>query len=145
MKKVLFIGILSLSISAMAQMTDLMGTMAIQGLLTNQGAQSAAQGLSSARKLQILQDIQQTVIDIQSTHFIDYTGVNKNLITGHPFRGMDWSVGSENSSSFYIQLNQLDKSTCQYLTGQGTGAKTIYINGNKNQICETVNNMKFVF
>ena len=145
MKKLLLTGLLILNTSVMAQMTDMMGTMAIQGLLTNQGTQSATQGLTAARNLQILQDIQQTAMEIQSTHYIDYTGVNKSSVFGHPFTGLDWTVGSDQSGSFYIQLNRLNQSTCQYLTGQGTGAKTIYINGNRNQICESVNNMKFVF
>ena len=71
--------------------------------------------------------------------------MNKYSILGNPFRGLDWTVGSDQSSSFYIQLDQLNQSTCQYLTGQGTGAKTVYINGKQNQKCEDVNNMKFVF
>lgn len=144
MKKILFFSLLLFCFSVKAQMVDLMGALGVQGALMNQTTQSVAQGMSMTRRNRILQDLQQAVIEIQTGCLGGYQNVDKNSLSGSVFSGLNWSIGPEGSSGFFIQLNQLDEQTCGYLLNQYTGAVDIDVNHQGKQ-CTSQNNMHFIF
>lgn len=143
MNKYLFLLLITLSYTTKAQMTDLLGSLAIQGTMTQQSAQSVNAGISSLNRTQILQDLQQSAMEIKTRYFGNYTKVNKNSVMGHPFPKIDWTAGSVGSSKFFIQLNQIDNSTCNYLNSGNSGALEVQINGSGT--CSDKNTMKFIF
>ena len=144
MKRLILFSILMISCQAGAQLVDLMGAMGVQGALANQTTQSAVQTLSMARRVQVLQDLQQTAIQIQTGYMGNYTGVTRQSVLGQPFSGLNWSVGSVGRNQFFIQLNQLDNQTCSYLIGQSVGDRSVEVNGSGNT-CSDRNQVRFIF
>ena len=144
MKKVMFLLLAMLSVSASAQMTDLLGSLSLQGTITQQSTQSAARGLKAVNELKILQDIQQVAMEIKTTYIGNYSGVNKASVMSHPFSGLDWTVAPLSSARFFIQLNQIDKETCFYLLSSGTGAVKTELNSG-SESCSEQNTIKFIF
>lgn len=137
--------LLLLSGSVSAQMVDIMSNLAIQGTLTQQSAGAVNSGLSRAKQTQILNDISQTVMEVKMARPNDYyTGISKNSLMTSPFSGLNWNLGSETQNTFFIQLNQLDKSTCSYLTGRSLGAERMLVNGQPGS-CRDQNNLKLIF
>ena len=146
MKKILFFSVLFLSISAFAQMVDLLGSLGVQSALTTGDSQSVSMGMSALKKNKILQDIQQTAVQIKTQYIGNYSSVNKGSIFGTPFLGFDWDIGSETGNLFYIQLNHIDNKICSYLNSARTSAIRVEINGQTNdKNCVDNNQIKFIF
>ena len=147
MKKLIFSFCIFLSLQASAQMVDLMGGLAVQGAIENQAVQSATQGISAAKRLRILQDIQDIAMQIKTNYFGTYTYVNKNYIQGNPLQDIQWTLGSVTDDLFYIQLNQIDNQLCRYLITQNVSAKNILLNNNKANpsSCTEKNTIRFIF
>jgi len=144
MKKFLFL--LLFSFPAYAQMTDLMGSLSIQGALTAGDSQMVAQGMSRVKQTRILQDLQQTAMEIKTQYFGNYTSVRKDSLFGNPFQGVNWTVGSDQLNLFYIQLNQIDKNTCSFLLSSGMPTVRVDLNGQSgDKNCINSNQIKFVF
>jgi len=137
--------LLMLSGPVSAQMVDIMSNLAIQGTLTQQSVGAVNGGLSRVKQTQILNDISQTVMEVKMARPNDrYTGISKNSLMTSPFSGVNWNLGSETQNTFFIQLNQLDKATCSYLTGRSLGAERVLING-QTGTCRDQNNLKLIF
>lgn len=146
MKKLIFLASLSVCLSAFAQMPDMLGTLAIQGVMTERATQSAVQGLSSSQKLRVFQDIQRIAMEIKTGYLGNYASVSRNSVSGSPLSGIDWSVGPYQSYYFYIQLNQIDNKNCSYLLSRDIGAYSVSVNGqNNNTMCGSSNTIKWIF
>ena len=142
-KKYFIFSVLCISFPTMAQLVDMMGSLGIQGVLVQQEAQSAAQTLSTARRLQMVQGIQSTVMQIRTRYMGNYTQVSTSSVSGNPLSGWDWQVGSVGSHRFFITINQLDKATCNYLSEQQLSAVSREIN--PTGICGENNQIKLIF
>ena len=144
MNRIILFLICLFSLSVQAQMTDLLGSLSLQGTIIQQSTQSVTGGLKAVNKLKILQDIQQVAIEIKTMYMGNYTGITPSSVSGNPFSGMDWNIGSLSSSRFFIQLNKIDSGTCSYLLSAKTGALKTEINsGSVN--CSDQNTMSFIF
>ncbi|MBQ7413149.1 MAG: hypothetical protein IJV07_02615, partial [Alphaproteobacteria bacterium] len=128
MNKIILFSLLLFGLTAKAQMTDLLGSLSLQGTITQQSTQSVAGGLKVENRLKILQDIQQVAIEIKTMYMGNYTGINSSSVSGSPFSGMNWNINSLSSSRFFIQLNKIDKETCSYLLSVKTGAIKTEVN-----------------
>lgn len=127
-------------------MPDVLSGLAIQGTLTNQSLKSVNQGMSSLKKNQILQDIQMVSMGIKTRYFGNYQGVNKNSVSLSVFNGIDYNIGSNNNSTFFIELYDLNKDICQYLMSSGLPTISVSINGNNSKnACVDNNKIKLIF
>ena len=146
MKKILFILLLFHVLSVKAQLMDTLGALSVQGAMTSGSVSAVSQGLSRANKNRLLSDIQQAVIEIQTQNFGNYASISSASISPGLLSGAAWQIGSIENSSFYIELNQLDSQTCQFLLTGRLPAFLIEVNGQKNsKNCTDRNRLKFFF
>lgn len=145
MKKILIIVCLFFTTSVRAQMVDLLSGLSVQGVLTQQSTQSASRGLSQLQKTQILSGLNQASMEIKTRYLGNYNRVSNNSVSGHYFNGINYQIGSSGSSEFFIQLNQIDESTCSYLISMMRDAEKIFVNGHQNKTCQKNNSIKFIF
>ncbi len=136
-----------LSVSATAQMLDTLSGLAVQGALANQSVSSVAQGLSRLKQTQILQDLNRVALEIKISYMNGYTGLNAASVSGRPFEDISWSVGPEAPDRFYIQLSDLDQSSCRYFVSNMTSAREIQVNGSvvPTGSCGSLNTIRFIF
>ena len=144
MKKVLFISLLLFSFRTQAQFADLMGAMSVQGTITAGSTNATARGIYAVRKTKLLENIRLAAMEVRSQFAGNYDGVGPSNLSEDLFSKMEWYIGQEGYDSFFIQLNDIDKQSCQFLISSPTTAKSIEINGNSND-CSDSNNMKFIF
>lgn len=132
--------------SAQAQMIDLMGSLGIQGAITTGDTQSVSIGLSAVKRNKIIQDINQTAMEIKTQFMGNYNSVGKYSISGNPFNGLNWNLSSLSPNLFYIELNQIDNKTCSYLLSSHINAVRTELNGQgEDKNCINNNQIRFIF
>lgn len=142
---ILFSLLLFFSVSVQAQMVDTLGSLSLDSVLTQQSTQQVSQGLNSLKRVNLIQDIQNVIIEIRTTYFGNYSSINKNNLLYKPFKGINWDIGSDNSSEFFIKLNNINQSMCQYLVQNRIDVKSIFVNNSNKLNCSSSNNIKLVF
>lgn len=145
MKKIIIFCLLFMSFPAFSQMIDVMGSLGVQGSMIRGETQSVGMGLSALRKNKLLQDINQSAIEIKAQYMGNYGSVSKKSLLGYYFNGLNWNIGSY-GDLFYIELNQIDNKTCFYLMSSKISAIRTELNSQPdNQNCLDVNQIRFVF
>ena len=126
---ILFLLILGTSLSASAQMTDLMGSLAIDGMMNAQ----ATKGYSAA-------NLQIKNMEIQTLMITNPQNVSRETfsVAGYPA-----FARSESSGEFSITLKNVEKALCIGIENQFSGAKKIIKNQNNN--CLDKNIIKFYY
>lgn len=146
MRKIFLATALFIALPAYSQMIDMMGSLGIQGALTQGEVQSVGRGMASLRRNQILQDLTQTAMEIKTQYMGNYFSASKSSVSGTPFNGLDWDLSSLSSDLFYIQLNQIDERTCSSLLSARVPAVRTEVNGQSDShSCTSSNQIRFIF
>ena len=137
---ILFLLILGTSLSASAQMTDLMGSLAIDGMMNAQVAKGYGAANLQMKKNKIAQELQIKNIEIQTLMITNPQNVSRETfsVAGYPA-----AAQLENNGGFSITLKNVEKAVCTGLENQFAGAKRIKIN--QNNICSDKNTVKFYY
>ena len=137
---ILFLLILGTTFSVLAQMTDMMGTLAIDGMMNAQTARGLNVANIQMKKNNLAQDLQIKNMEIQTLMMTKPQNVSREtfLISGYSA-----SAQLENDGGFSIAVKGIEKTLCQGLGNQFAGAKKIKINQNNN--CSEKNNIKFYY
>ena len=137
---ILFLLILGTSFSASAQMTDLMGSLAIDGMMNAQAAKGYSAANLQIKKNKIIQDLQIKNIEIQTLMITNPQNVSRETfsVAGYPA-----SAQFESSGGFFITLKNVEQAICQSLGDRFAGAKKIEIN--QNNTCSDKNIIKFYY
>lgn len=123
---------LMLGFSAQAQMTDLIGSMAIQGQMSTQGM--GAYGIASTlhNKNTLMQELQIQVIEIKTKYLNGYSNVSRETIKSPILKKYNTQIKSD-GNSFYFELHNVDSKLCKTLTSGFAGSYKI---DNKN--CQNI-------
>lgn len=137
---ILFLLILTTSLSASAQMTDLMGSLAIDGVMNAQAAKGYSAANLQMKKNKIAQELQIKNMEIQTLMLTNPQNVSRETfsIAGYPA-----SVKSESNGGFSITLKNVEKTLCQGFENQFSGARKIKVN--QNNICSDKNIIQFYY
>lgn len=134
--------------SGHAQLIDTIGSLGVGGQMATQGVKSTAQGMSALKQNQIIQNLNLLVMDIKMNHIGGYAGLSKSSVGGrNPFPGMDWTLGSDNGQTFYIEFDHVNASLCQKLTSPGLGTQKTLVNGtdSKTANCSNTSKIKLIY
>lgn len=142
-KIILFFILTLCGFSAQAQMTDALGSLAIQGEIANRGYKAVNQGRRAVNRLQFQQDLASLISDIQITHLGNYRNISKHTISSRGIRGVDWDVSEDRSGGFIIILNAIDAATCFACQKTDFGARKVEISGNSCK--SSTNDVKLYF
>ena len=137
---ILFLLLLGLSIPVSAQMTDLMGGLAIDGMMNAQAARGYSAANLQMKKNKIVQELQIKNMEIQTLMITNPQNVSHETFS---VAGYNASIQSEPNGGFSITLKNVEKALCQGVGNQFAGAKKIEIN--KNNSCSDKNNIKFYY
>ena len=137
---ILFLLILGTSLSASAQMTDLMGTLAIDGMMNAQAAKGYSTANLQMKKNRIAQELQIKNMEIQTLILTNPKNVSRETFS---VAGYSASAQSESNGGFSITLKNVEKAICQGIGNQFAGAQKIKIN--QNNTCSDKNNIKFYY
>lgn len=137
---ILFLLILGTSFSASAQMVDLIGGLAVDGMLNAQAAKGYGAANTQIKKNNITQELQMKNIEIQTLMMTNPQNVSRETFS---VSGYSASAQKENEGGFSITLTGVEKSLCQSFENNFAGAKKIKIN--QNNICSDKNNIKFYY
>ena len=137
---ILFLFILGTSLSASAQMTDLMGSLTIDGMMNAQAAKGYSAANMQMKKNNLAQELQIKNMEIQTLMLTNPKNVSRETFS---IAGYSASAQSENNGGFSIIVKGIEKTLCQEIGNQFAGAKKI--EKNKNNICSDKNNIKFYY
>lgn len=137
---ILFFLLLSICGSASAQITDLMGSLAIDGMMTAQSAKGYNQANLQLKKNRLAQELQIKNMEIQTLMITNPKNVSRETFS---VAGYSAVVKSENNNSFFIEVKGIEKALCSGIGQRFAGAKKIKIN--QNNTCLDKNNIKFYY
>ena len=119
---ILFLLILGTSFSASAQITDLMGTLAVDGMMTAQSVKGYNAANLQLKKNKIAQELQIKNIEIQTLMLSNPQNVSREtfFVAGYPA-----VLQSENQGHYSITLKQVDENLCNSLDAKFVHAQKI--------------------
>ncbi len=127
-----------------AQLIDVMSNLAIQGQMAGQSAGQTKTALSMLRQNEIINQMNLMIADIQTRMNKNYTYLSREQIL-FPLAGVDWNIGPVGTKQFFIELKNIDSSSCSRFIMSFQNTSEITINGVMTYTCEDVNNIKFIF
>lgn len=137
---ILFLLLFGISIPASAQMTDLMGSLAIDGMMNAQAVKGYSASNIQIKKNKIAQELQIKNMEIQTFMLTNPQNVSRETFW---IAGYSASAQLENNGAFSITVKGIEKFLCQEIENQFAGSKKI--EKNKNNTCFDKNNIKFYY
>ncbi len=125
-----------------AQMIDTMSAIAVDGAITAKGMKDISSGLNMVQQNEIVNRINLLALDIKTKG--NYSGISKNQFA-YDFGKYDWNIGSINDNQFYIELKNVDKSSCNKFVKAIKDAVIIKVNSLNKKDCVDKNNIQFIF
>ena len=135
-RRLIFIFCLSVSLSVSAQMTDLLGNLAIQGQIAAQGVKGYNTANLMNQKNNLTQELQMQLIDLKTKSFNQGQNVSREKIQS-PLLKKYKTVVKKSGDSFIFELHNVEENLCKTLTNGFAGSYKI---DNKN-----CNNIKIYY
>ena len=130
-RQLIFVLCILASFSVKAQMTDLIGSMAIQGQMAKSGLGAYNTASMMNNKNNLMQELQIQVIDIKTKYMNNYSNVSRETISSPVLKKYQAKLHG-NGDSFYFELKNLDKNLCKSLSNNFAGAYKIDNNNCQN-------------
>ena len=145
MKKFLVIAMLLMPMSdALAQMNELIGELGVNGALTVESYQVLGNMQGALNRMKFQQDLANLNAQIQMTFLRDYRNIDKRYIEFEGFGNIQWDVIPVSSSSYYLELKNLDSASCLLCKSPEWRVKKLDINNGGDCNGES-NNVKMFF
>lgn len=127
---------------ANAQMNEMMGVMAIDGMMDSQSYQGIGQMQNALGKVNFQQELSDLITETQIAALNGY--FDKSSLRFNGLKNVDWNVVPVATGQYYIELKNLDDSAC--LSTQYGRWGTHHIDINDGGSCNKgVNNVKLFF
>lgn len=136
--------VLTLSLSVHAQLLDMMAGSVVQGQVAAQSAKGIKSALNMVQHNNLVAQLNLLIADIRTGTMGNYANLKKENFK-YDFGSLDWDIGSINSDQFYIELKNLDKSSCNKLINTIHDAVTVKVNSFMKKDCDDLNNIQFIF
>ena len=141
-KYLLFLCVLLISSTVSAQMTDTLGALAIDGMLNREAYEGIGQMQNALGKVNFQQELSELITETQISALNGY--FDKSNVRFNGLNGVEWEVVSVATGQYYIELKNLDYSSCFNVKNTNWGTHHIDINNNGD--CEQdINNVKLFF
>ena len=131
-RSLIFLFCLGISLSVSAQMTDLLGNLAIQGQMAAQGVKGYNTANLMNQKNNLAQELQIQLIDLQTKSFNQNQNVSRETFSSPILKKYNTTV-QKSGDSFYFELHHVEENLCKTLTNGFAGSYKI---DNKN--CQNV-------
>ena len=124
----IFLFCLGMSFSSFAQMTDLLGSLAIQGQMTAQGVKGYNTANLMNKKNNLAQELQMQLIDLQTKFNRNSRNVSRETISTPILKKYN-TIVQKSGNSFYFELHNVEEGLCKTLTNGFAGSYKV---DNKN-------------
>ena len=125
-----------------AQMTDTLGALAIDGMLNSEAYRGVRQMQNALGKANFQQDLSELITETQIASLNGY--FDKSNIRFNGLKGIDWDVISVATGQYYIELKNLDYSSCFTVKNSQWGTHHIEVNDG-GDCGKEENNVKLFF
>lgn len=122
-------------------MIDLLGATAVGGTVAGESAKGLKNGLNMVQQNNLINKINLLVMDMQFKE--NKKGIKKSDVS-YNLDPLNWNIYSDNSASFTLVLDNIDKSFCTKLVGS-LKYKSVQVNNQNQKSCQDKNNIKFIF
>lgn len=119
-----------------AQMGDTLGALAIDGLMDREAYQGIGQMQDALGKANFQQELAELITETQIAALNGY--FDKSNVRFNGLKNVDWDVVSVATGQYYIELKNLDDSTC--FSTKNTQWGTHHIDVNDGGDCDKGNN-----
>ena len=144
-KIALFVGIGCLfTLSVKAQLVDMIAGSAIQGQIAAQSASGLKTAMNAVQQNKLISQLNLLIADIRMRTMGNYSNLNKNNYNHH-LETVDWNIGSVNNNQFFIELKNIDKSSCNRLVNAFNDVVTVKINSFVKKDCDDLNSIQLIF
>lgn len=127
---------------ATAQMNDMLGVLAIDGMLDAEAYRGIGQMNAALDDVRFRQDLSNLITETQIASLNGYFDKSTLHFTG--LSGIDWDVRVAAVGQYYIELKNLNAKTCELCKNGQWGTHHIEVNGASS--CQpTANNVRLYF
>lgn len=146
MKKLffVFVGVFFVALGVHAQLIDVIGSSYIGSQVDSNTLKQINKSFKQLNYNDILNKLNLLISDIRMTSMGNYSGLKKENYQHH-LDSIDWMIGDLNGNRFYIELYNVDKSSCNKLIDAITDALVVRVNSSPNKDCAETNSIRFVF
>ncbi len=130
-RQLIFVLCIVASFSVKAQMTDLIGSMTIQGQMAKSGLGAYNTASMMNNKNNLMQELQIQVIDIKTKYMNNYQNVSRETLKSPLLKKYKTTLRN-NGNSFYFELHNMDQKLCKSLSNNFAGAYKIDNNNCQN-------------
>jgi hypothetical protein len=130
-RQLVLLFLLGFTFSVQAQMTDLIGSMAIQGQMSASGLKGYGTASIMHKKNSLMQELQIQVIDIKTKYMNNYQNVSRETLQSPLLKKYKTTLHN-NGNSFYFELHNMDQKLCKSLSNNFAGAYKIDNNNCQN-------------
>ena len=123
-RRLIFLFCLGITFSTSAQMTDLLGNLAIQGQMTAQSVKGYNTANLMNQKNNLAQELQIQLIDLQIKFLNESSSVSRETITSPILKKYNTFV-QKSGNSFYFELHDVEEDLCKSLTNGFAGSYKI--------------------
>ncbi len=92
----------------------------------------------------LITQLQLLVHDIRVLSMGNYGNLKKENFK-YDFGTFDWNIGGINDNQFFIELKNVDKTSCDKLVNAISEAVTVKINSFVKKDCDDLNSIQFIF
>ena len=115
---------LGITVSVSAQMTDLLGNLAIQEQISAQGVKGYNTANLMNQKKNLAQELQIQMIDLQTKSFRNYKNVSRETISSSILKKYNTTLKKE-GNLFCFELHNVEENLCKTLTNGFAGSYKI--------------------
>lgn len=127
---------------ANAQMNEMMGVLAIDGMMDREAYQGMGQMQNALNRVNFQQELSDLITETQIAALNGY--FDKSSIHFYGLKDVDWDVTAVATGQYYIELKNLDDSTCLSMQNGQWGTHHIEVNDG-GECNKGVNNVKLFF
>lgn len=92
----------------------------------------------------LITQLQLLIHDIRVLSMGNYGNLKKENFK-YDFGSFDWNIGAINDNQFFIELKNVDKTSCDKLVNAIPEAVTVKINSFVKKDCDDLNSIQFIF
>lgn len=144
-KTTLFLlGFCLIGLPVQAQLLDTLSATALQGQLAGESARGTKMAMNQIQQNNMIAQLNLLIMDIKTHGMGNYQNLRKDNFN-YDFGPFDWNIGSINENQFFIELKNVDKSTCNKFLNAIKEASFVKINSIRKKDCDEKNDIQFVF
>ena len=130
--------------SVKAQLIDMIAGVGVQGQIAAQSSAGIKTALNAIQQNNLINQLNLLIMDIRTRRMGNYQNLDKSHFN-HNLNGVDWNIGAVDNNQFFVELKNIDKSSCNRLVNAFNDVITVKINSFVKKDCDNLNSIQLIF